>query len=841
MKGSFFRRFLILSLLAVLSLGATGDVPDPQWMQSGVRYGNLILVPSNQLLDPVGQRVELRTRIVDMALSPQGDLLALQMPTSIRLISSSGSLLSDLPTLTASFSGIVFLPDGERVAISQISKDGNHFVALVRVRGLFELRLINLSRNSIPAGLALDATGTYLYVALNGLNSVARIDLNLQAVVSTVDVGVAPFGLALSPQGDRLFVTNWGGRRPVKNNNSPSNRNAPSAGTPTLVDERGIASSGTVSVINLATFQVISEVSVGLHPSGIQISPDGKLAAVANANSDSVTLLDTNSLQVLSTILIPAFPAGYFGSSPTAVAFSPSGDWLYVACGGNNGVAVLEREGQSYRLRGFVPTDWYPVGLAVSRTPAGVETVFVANSKGVGGHTGPGPFQVLPFRGTLNIFPGGMASIAPADAVSYRNEPFRNAVFPSDSPANLRSLGLEHVFLIIKENRTYDQVLGDLGQGNGDPRLAIYGWDTTPNHHELALQFVTLDNFYTSGARSADGHQWLTQAMVTDYVERAHASFPRSYPFQGNDPLAFASSGFLWNRAQASGRSVRIYGEFTVPDGAYKQTWVDYLRDAEAPTRKYNARSQSPIDALKPLIERDYPAYHMGVPDVFRARIFLEKFREYETLGTLPNLVIIFLPTDHTAGTAPGYAVPRSMMADNDLALGRVVEAISKSRFWPRSAIFVVEDDSQAGPDHVDGHRTICLVISPYTRRGVVDSIHYNQTSVLRTIEELLGMSPMNKFDASALPMRSVFRTTPDLTPYTAAPNRYPLDVMTPYVTMMTGKERTAALQSLAMNFSAPDAAPEETLNRILWHAARGWNTPFPHVPHGPECPLEDD
>ena len=821
-------------ILGVLCLGLTGDLPEPQWMIVGTRYGNQVLVPSNQLLNPAGERIEFPGRPVDIALSPNKDVLAVLLPTTVRFFTASGEPLRTVRLQIASFAGLAFTPDGIWIVSSQLGPGGNHSIAMADVKGEYGVAYMPVPRNSAPTGIALDRAGANIYVALNRMNTLGRLEIATGEVVQTVPVGIAPFGVAITPQGNRLFVTNWGGRRPEAGELS-----AGSAGTRVLIDERGVASSGTVSVIDVASFRVLAEVPVGLHPSGIQISPDGRLAAIANANSDSLTLLDTGSLEVVDTIYLPAFPQGYIGSTPTAVAFSPGGEWLYVACSGNNAVAVLERQGQSYALRGFVPTDWYPVALAVSPSSKG-DMVHVANSKGIGSRNATRLFRVSQALGTVNIFSGGTASIAEPDAVSFTNHPFQNATAPTDSPQNLKELGIEHVFLIIKENRTYDQVFGDLGQGNGDPNLTLYGWQVTPNQHELALQFATLDNFYTSGVVSADGHQWLTQAMVTDYIERAHAGYPRSYPFDGTDALAFAPSGFLWNNAYGFGLSVRIFGEFTVPVSPQTRTWVEYLRDSEAPVRQISERSRGSGAVWDTFVEPDYPAFRLYVPDVWRARVFLDKFQEYVRQGNLPNLLILQLPTDHTEGTVPQAATPAAMVADNDLATGRIVEAISRSPYWPRSAIFIVEDDAQDGVDHVDGHRTVCLVVSPYVRRGVVDSTHYNQTSVLRTIEELLGMPPMNKFDAAALPMRSLFVKEPDLRPFLALPNRIRLDTLNPPLTALNGRERAAAQDSLAMNFKLPDAAPEEVLNRILWHTARGWDLPYPPVPHGPDCPKDD-
>ena len=848
---SWAARVLSVLLLASLCLGAAGDIPAPETMIVGTSYLGRILVPNNQILTPAGQRVTLPDLPKDIAVSPKGDMLAVRLVDALNFYSIGGELIRSMPLNNSSFMGLDFSSDGRFVAVSQIGAIGVHSIALVPTTGAGNVLTLTVPNSSIPSGLALDQTASKIYVALNQRNTVAQIDVNTGRILKTVPVGVAPLGVALTPAGDRLFVTNWGGRRP-QNNESKS----PSAGTDTLVDLRGIASSGTVTVIDVAQMKVIAEIPVGLHPSGIRISPDGFIAVVANSNSDTVTLIDTRTLATIDTISIPSYPQGYIGSSPTAVEFGPTGQWLYVTCGGNNAVAVLQQvstpqrpsrspkrafDSSTYALRGFVPTDWYPMALAVARADDVGERVYVVNNKGIGVH-GQSPFNVkFNSQGSLTIFPGGISSVATSDAVSFSNDPFRDTPIPPDSPRDLRSLGVDHVFLIIKENRTYDQVLGDLDRGNGDPSMATYGWDITPNQHALAAQFVTLDNFFTSGRVSADGHQWLTQATNTAYLERGQGTYVRSYPYSGEDPLAFASTGFIWNAAQKAGLTVRLFGEFTLNAAGVPRPWSEYLADSVAPTRQLSVQSRSSFSALDPIIEPDYPAFRLDVPDVFRARVFIEKFNNFVQQGTLPNLIVIQLPGDHAVGVTPGSPTPQAMIADNDLATGRIVEAISHSSVWPRSAVFITEDDAQDGWDHVDGHRTICLFASPFVRRGGVDSTHYNQTSVLRTIEALLGLSPMNKFDASALPMNSIFVTQPDYSPTSAQQNRVPLDSFNPPLGQLSGAAKVAARQSMAMNFIQIDAAPEDLLNQILWHTAKGWNTPYPSTPHGPDCPVDDD
>jgi phospholipase C len=383
---------------------------------------------------------------------------------------------------------------------------------------------------------------------------------------------------------------------------------------------------------------------------------------------------------------------------------------------------------------------------------------------------------------------------------------------------------------IIKENRTYDQVFGDMKEGNGEAKLCIFGEQVTPNHHQLAREFTLLDNFYCSGVLSADGHAWADAAYVTDYLEKAFGSFTRSYPDDGVDPLAFAPTGFLWDNALAHHKTVRNYGEFVAeedysPPGT---TWKDYYTDYKRGRRDTKITLKFNNKALEPLSHPTYPYFPLLVPDVYRADLFLEDLRGFEKKGEMPNLIVMSLPCDHTEGTTPNYPTPRAMVADNDLALGRIVAAISRSRFWRETCIFVVEDDPQNGYDHVDGHRTVALAISPYTRRRFVDHTNYNQTGMVKTIELMLGLPPMNQMDLSATPMYNCFREEPDLTPYATAGNRLALDEMNPPLKQLKGKALFWAQKSLALNLQQGDRADEDTLNRIIWHATRGYDVPYP-------------
>jgi hypothetical protein len=406
--------------------------------------------------------------------------------------------------------------------------------------------------------------------------------------------------------------------------------------------------------------------------------------------------------------------------------------------------------------------------------------------------------------------------------------------------ANLSSLGIQHVFLIIKENRTYDQVFGDLSQANGDPKLVMYGREATPNQHALVERYVLLDNFYASGAISFDGHQWLMQAFVSDYVERAFAASPRGYAWNMTDALTIAPTGFFWQGAPRP-LDVRIFGQFASPAlwDPVTQSAKDIDEDAMSWTNSWRLYqegkwrdviySRSGVPAMTKFMNLHYPV-GLNVPDQIRAEVFLEELAEREKSGVMPHISILTLPCDHTQGTKPGVPTPRAMAADNDLALGRIVEGISKSKFWPKSLILVVEDDAQNGVDHVDGHRTVALAIGPHVRRKAVDSNNYNHTSMIRTIQAIFEIPARTRYLKSARPMNSIFTAEADLTPYKCLPANFKLDELNPPLKALRGKQLQAARESLAMNWRDIDDVPADKLNRILWWDSKGYDKPYPQT-----------
>jgi len=411
----------------------------------------------------------------------------------------------------------------------------------------------------------------------------------------------------------------------------------------------------------------------------------------------------------------------------------------------------------------------------------------------------------------------------------------------------------KHVVYLIKENRTYDQVLGDEARGNGDPRLCIFGERITPNQHKMVREFVLLDNTYCAGILSADGHQWSTTAFGTDYLEKSFAGWPRSYPDGMEDTdvdaLAYAPSGFIWDNLLKHGRTVRSYGEFAItekhwrdPNQEGKINWTTAYRDFTERRNELRIWSRPAVETLRHHMNTNTVGWDMDIPDIFRAAQFIQELKDYEREGGFPDLSLICLPNDHTSGTTAGAPTPAAHVADNDLGFGQIVEAISHSRFWPETVIFAIEDDPQAGCDHVSGYRTTAYVVSAYTRRGAVVRTQYNTTSILRTIEQILGLPPMNQFDATATPMFDCFADTPDFTPFQAVTNNVPLEELNPPANAIHDPLlRRNAVVSARLPLDRVDACPEDTLNRILWHAMKGSAAPYPEWAVSGEPDDEDD
>jgi YVTN family beta-propeller protein len=820
---------------------AYAQLPD----QVGIDAQGRTILPTHQAIRPLGDRAQFMGRPVDLVSSPDGKRLYVKDNRGIVVIDTSRWKVTQELKLEGgtSLHGIAVSADGRRVFVTNAQSE----LAEAEIGPGAELvwkRRIPLPSNtgpSYPCGIALLPGGERALVCLSRDNSLAVVDLAGGKLVTTIPVGVAPWDVALSADGRTAYVSNWGGRKPAL-----GEAVAPSAGTATLIDGRGVARSGSVSFVDLKTENEVTQVETGLHPSTLVRNAADTRLYVANANSDTVSVIDTIHRRLAQTISVHLNAQLPYGSAPTGLALSRDERTLYVAVGGNNAVAVvsLARVGQRDAVLGLIPADWYPGAVLVN-----AKSLMIANVKGLGSrergkekgynvsqYTGTVTRVPLPTNAELRLYTARAVADSRIPEILYalrlvpaRVTPARRrgraASIAASTAARHRAIPgyYRHLVYIIKENRTYDQLLGDLKQGNGDPDLCLFGRDVTPNHHALAEQFVLLDNFYCNGVLSADGHSWATEGNVTDHLEKAFGGFTRSYTF-GDDPLTYSSSGFIWDDFLVHGLTFTNYGEMDYATPTPKADFATIYRDFIAGGHKFGFAHNIGIESLRRHSNPDYPGWNLSIPDVVRADIFLKDLHRIEMKGELSNFTIVYLPSDHTGADVSA----RSYLADNDLALGRIVAGISHSRFWATTCVFVIEDDPQSGFDHVDGHRSICLIASPYVKHGVTLHDFYNQTSVLHTMESMFGLPPMNQLDAAAPLMGACFNNAPDLRPYTAVPNTVPL--VETRQALRTLRRHSAFWQKLAgkVRFDRPDASDDDALNRILWHAVRGEKTPYP-------------
>jgi YVTN family beta-propeller protein len=841
--------------------------------------GEGISIPVNQILTPAGIQVELpEARPQVLALSPDGRLLVtggknalvLIDPLDGRILQTAKLPLDNLRAeetnavseqilkpdrqAQASYNGLVFSPDGKRIYFSNVH-GGIKVLAVAaehKVTGLHSIPLpetgLAQRKAEIPAGLAVSRDGSRLYVAGNLSNRLLELETATGRTLRVWDVGSLPYEVILV--GKKVYVSNWGGRRPDAHSTlGPAGR-----GTSVRVDPvRFIANEGSVSVINLESGQLEKEIVTGPRSCGMASSPDGRYVAVANSGDDTVSVLDTGRDEVVETISLRWQPRDLFGASPNALVFGGAGKKIYVCNATQNAIAVIQFEPGKSKLSGLIPTGWYPGAIALNARNG---KLCVANVKGSGSgkrfaadervelnsHQYAGSISLIPEPGKSKL--AAQTKIVLANyghaAMEAALLPPRPNMPPRPVPERVGEPSVfQHVLYIIKENRTYDQVLGDMKEGNGDVRLCIFGEKVTPNLHQLSREFVLLDNTRCSGVLSADGHQWTDSAFANDYIEKSFTAFPRSYPYYGDDAMAYSPAGFIWDNALAHGKTLRDYGEFTLDTVAWKDPkkrgapgFLDCYRDFVEKTGLVLATSKPSVESLRPYLCTNTVGFKLNVPDVFRARQFINELKGCESRDGgrgFPNLMIMLLPSDHTSGTKPSSPTPAAKVADNDFAMGQIVDAISHSIFWKDTCTFAIEDDPQAGFDHVSSYRTTAYVISPYTRRHAVVHTAYNQTSLVRTIELMLGLPPMNQLDATATPMFDCFTEQPDFAPYTALPNQIPLDQMNPALGAITDPvQKSFAFASAKLPLDDVDECPEDLFNRILWNAQMGSVAEYP-------------
>ncbi len=775
------------------------------------------LLNSGWRVKPAGQQVPLDTLPMSSILSHGGKYLIVlnggYNPPSLSVLEvSSGRELSRTPVpdawlgLALSLDGkTLWVGGGSKAAIFEFSFSGE---GVLKPGRTFEIvKAANRTWEDFIGDVALSPDGRLLYAADIFHNAILVVNPASGVVIDKFKTGRRPYRILFHPDGKSFFVTSWADA--------------------TLYHQQ------TDNGSQLAALRL------GPHPTdmiwreklpGTDDNEEGDWSArifVSAANTNNVYAVSVSAskeLNLVETINVATTPLHPLGMTPSALAISPDKQRLYVVCSDANAVAVVDVQGSSSSVLGFVPAGWYPT--AAQAVPDG--RLFILNGKGARSYPNPGgpnptvrpePVHLggksVEYVGHIQT---GSVSIVPSftdeqlDAYSQQvldNSPYRDEFL--ENPEGIFPAALDHVIYIVKENRSYDQMLGDIGKGESDPALNLFPEKVSPNHHKLAREFVLLDNFYVNGDVSADGHNWSTAAIASDYVTKmwpnSYAKRRTHYDYEGGEPAAGPAAGYLWTNAAQKGITIRNYGYFANlkknpgPDGVQ----VESVRDS----------------VLAPVTNIYYRPFDLEYSDVKRAQAFLKDLDSYETANAMPKLILMRLGNDHTFGAVPGKTSPLSMVADNDYALGMIVEAVSKSKFWQNTAIFVIEDDAQNGPDHIDSHRSPAFVLSPYTRRGVVDSTMYNTTSVLRTIEIILGMRPMTHFDAGARPMLSVFDNEPVLTPYRVEKPRIPLDTRNP-------QNASAAAESRTLDFSEADLNDDDEMNDILWHSIRGTPPPAP-------------
>ncbi|MBL6713381.1 MAG: DUF1553 domain-containing protein [Pirellulales bacterium] len=853
MRDSFLLSLLVIGLTTHVS--STVAAADPARTPGPQADGSVVL-PNQWSLRPVGRQLTVGDFPVNIAIHPGGEhAVALHCGYGqhelIVLDIAKRSIVSRLAVGEA-FYGVTFHANGERLLCSgssdEVVREFRFERGVLIPADVFPLR--PPQERGIPAGIAVSSDGHQLFVANLWGQSVSHVDRSGgEPVIRELSLATTPSSAAAAapatadpPSTSDAPPTpgdeGTGERSLTKRADQLLEDTDPTLPFPyacVLDEPRGrlyvsLWSQAAVAVIDLERFEEVARWRVEDHPNEMLLSPDGSRLFVANANRNSVSALDPSRGTISETLVANLTPDALPGNTPNSLALSSDG-LLYVANATINAVAVfdVEEPGRSRSL-GFIPVGWYPTSVRLSTDES---RLLVANGKGIisdSNRNGPRPgIAGVPtpdyigrlFDGTVsfidlptseNAFAEQMAAWTAAAYACMPQPPSDETLANLEGHPIPRSKAdtspITHVIYVVKENRTYDQVFGDMPEGRGDPTLCLFPEKVTPNHHALAREFVLLDNFYVESEVSADGHEWSMGAFATDFVEKqwplsyGHSKkFP--YPSEGGFLAARPAGGYIWDRAIAADVSVRSYGE-----------WV-------ANAAKPGDPGKAKTPALEGRFDPFFRSFDMEYSDLDRADRFIEELERFEREGEMPRLQIVRLPNDHTSGTKPGSLTPTSFMAENDLALGRIVEAVSRSAFWPTTAIFIVQDDAQNGSDHIDAHRTVAMVASPYARRGVVDSTLYSTSSMLRTMELILGLDPMSPFDATAMPMFDCFSREPDARPFACRPAEVPLD-------NLNADTDWGAAASLAMDFSREDAADDLLLNEIVWRSVRGADSPMP-------------
>jgi len=810
--------FAILASLALASCNRASRSTSAPPSDPPASLSSTSRLPTGARLDPAGRSSPLGNMPLAAILAPDGRNIVVSLSgwreQGLQIVDrATGAVVQRIPQ-SGAFVGLAFSADGTMLYASGGATDRVYIYSWRASSTTAPATLVDsitmasasaAPKDSAPppgshyvAGLALSRDGRFLYVAENLADSLTVVDVASRRIVQRLGTGSYPYAVVAASDG-RVYVSDWG--------------------------------AGTVHVYHaLASGKLATErpIDVGRHPSALAVSADGTRLFAASASTDRIAAIDTRARRVVRWLLDPPPDDVAEGSTPNALALSASGTRLYVAEADVNAVAAFDlspltsgiaQARGTDTLGGRIPSEWYPTAVLA---PSGADSILVINGKGRG--TGPNPTGPRPdqkssqddphaytlgqLNGTLTVLPAASGEalallsrrVAEANGWTTKRTPFK---YPP----------IEHIIYIIKENRTYDQMLGDLPQGDGDTAFTFFPRAITPNHHALAERFGIYDRFFVNAEVSQQGHPWSTAGYVTDYIEKTTHDIYRNRrpepdePGDVDDPVA----GYLWDAATRKHVSLRNYGEASEE--------LPHAQDAADEKKSDDGNVRALLPSLQPYTNPTYPPFDMTISDQRRADVWISEFHEYERAGKLPTLEIMHLPRDHTAGLRAGLCTPRACVSDNDLALGRIVEALSHSKFWGTTAVFVLEDDAQAGPDHVDSHRSVLLTISPWARSGAAHRF-VNTTDVLATIEEMLGLDAFSQFDHFGRPLREIWRSSPDTRPYIALAPTQPL-------AELNLASAPGARASAHIDLAHEDRVDDALFNHILWRALKG-TAPYP-------------
>lgn len=800
-------------ILLTVAAGCNRKSNSTQTSQEADVYKRLaakrVNLPNGWSITPAGRSLDLDDLPLNLVVSPSRKYLAVtnngQSTQSIMLIDAKTEKLIDSAKVAKAYLGLAFSDDEARLYASG-GNDNKILVYKIENQKLVSDEPIVLGKpwpvKISPTGLCVDDAKNRLYVVTKEDSSLYICDTKTRQVLRRINLGNKAYTCTLSPDKNELFISIWGGAK--------------------------------ILMINTNTQAVTAEIATNKNPNDLLLTRDGKYLFVANGNDNTVALIEVAKRQVIETLTASLFPNAPVGTTPNGLALSDDENTLYIANADNNCLAVFDvtRKGKS-QSSGFIPTGWYPTtvkvvgskifvtngkGFSSSANPRGPNPVKARTAQEVGPNpqANPGPVQYIGglFKGTLSVIDAPDTDVLAAySRLVYANTPYTKtkelqAEGERGNPIPMQVGGtdpsarspIKYVFYIIKENRTYDQILGDMKEGNGDASLCLFPQKITPNQHALAKEFVLLDNFYVDAEVSADGHNWSSAAYANDYVEKnwvtSYGGRGGTYDYEGSKEIAHPRDGFIWDHAQRAGISYRSYGWFA--------------DDAKAN-----------IDVLKGHFCPGFKGFDMGYMDIKREETWEKDFDELLAANKVPRLSTVRFGNDHTSGARVGMPTPEAAVADNDLAVGRFVEHLSKSPIWNESVVFILEDDAQNGPDHVDAHRSIAFMAGGFVKRGFVDHTMYSTSGMLRTMELILGLKPMSQYDAAATPMWRCFAKKADPTPFKA--REAGIDINERNVAVNRNSKRSSLF-----NLTRPDDIDDLVFSEIVWQTVRGEKSVMP-------------